>query len=268
MFRILAILLLTFSTSLQSLVLEDLIESNALNEMLKGKRVGYYTGSFDPIHIGHQGFAKGVIERGLCDYVIIVPAWGGDGYKERAPVSHRLEMLYALFSDDPNVIVTSLSPQEFQRALTKENPNVTIKGLPVVEPMDPTLEFIGLIGSDTALNLSIPSDDETEEVNRKKRLQVFMRGVSISEKYAQTTIGSIMALPVDRFIAGLRAGDDLTLLKGAVGDRPISEIFWNERICHASSTLVKKRLRNGEEVTDLIHPSVLEIIQKYHLYGT
>ena len=261
-----ALFLMTITSTLQALVLEDMIDTGELANSLHGKRVGYYTGSFDPIHVGHKSFAEGVIEADLCDYVVIVPAWGGDGYKERASISVRLEMQEALFANNPNVIVTRLSPLKVQEALTKIVPGQTIRGYPVVEAQDKTIEFIGLIGSDTALNLAIPSSDKEEEANRKKRLQVFMRGVSIPEKHAKTTIGSIMALPVSRFIVGLRDADDLALLNEAVGERPISEVYRNEQATHASSTLVKQRLKNGEPVDDLVDPQVLAIIRKHRLY--
>lgn len=260
-----ALLLLAVTSSLQALVLEEFTDNNII-ETFREKRIGYYTGSFDPIHFGHEGFARGVIEAGLCDYVLIVPAWGGDGIKERAPTPVRLEMQYALFADDPKVIVTKLSPLEVQEKLTKIIPDKTIRGYPVVEPLDESIAFIGLIGSDTALNLSVPSDNEQDEANRKKRLQVFMRGVSIPEKHAQTTIGSIMALPVSKFIVGHRQGDDLSVLQGMVRDRDISAVYKSESAAQASSSLVKKRLKSGESVDDLLDPAVLEVIWKYGLY--
>ena len=260
------IFLMIISTTLHALVLEDMIDSGHFADALHGKRVGYYTGSFDPIHIGHQSFAEGVVKGGLCDYVLIVPAWGGDGYKDRAPISIRLEMQEALFANNPHVIVTRLSPLEVQEALTKIVPGQTIRGYPVVEAQDKSVEFVGLIGSDTALNLEIPSINEEEEANRKRHLQVFMRGVSIPEKHAETTIGSIMALPVSKFIIGIRDGDDLALLNDMVGERPISEVYRNEKATHASSTLVKQRLKNGESVDNLLDSRVLDIIHKHHLY--
>jgi nicotinic acid mononucleotide adenylyltransferase len=265
-FRCLAIALLTVAGSLQALVLENLIESNRLSDTFHGKTVGYYTGSFDPIHRGHAGFAEGVVEAGYCDYVLIVPAWGGDGFKERAPVSIRLEMLHALFAQHPRVIVTQLSPLDVQQALTKITPDRSIRGYPTVEPQDSSVEFVGLIGSDTALNLVIPAKNEKDELNRKKRLQVFMQGVAIPERYADTSTGSIMALPVSRFIVGLREGDELSILNWMIGERSISAVYRNEHGSGASSTLVKQRLKNGEAVDELIEPEVLSIIEKYNLW--
>lgn len=266
MIHLLYLLPILFGSSLGAIVLEDLIASNSLTETLEGKKLGYYTGSFDPVHGGHEAFAKGVIESGLCDYVLVVPAWGGDEIKSRVSVSFRLDMLFALFAGDPQVIVTRLSPLNIQRALTKEFPDDTIRGYPTVRPRAKNLTLFGLIGSDTALNLGIPTDNKQTEALRKKHLQVFMRGVSIPEKYAQATIGSIMALPVSQFIVGLRNGDDLEVLDGRVGDRLIASVYQHRCTDYASSTLVKQRLKNGESVDNLLDPAVLEIILKHNLY--
>ena len=95
-------LLLALTSSLQALVLEDLVESNELMETLKGKSLGYYTGSFDSIHVGHKSFARGVVEVGLCDYVLIVPAWGGDGPVDDLIDSEVLEVIwkYGLYTEN------------------------------------------------------------------------------------------------------------------------------------------------------------------------
>lgn len=255
--------LLLVTTSLPGLILEDMIESNLLSK----KKVGYYTGSFDPIHLGHEVLARQVVSRGLCDYVLIVPAWGADGIKERAAIEIRLEMLFSLFAQDPHLIVTSLSPLEVQQVLTSKDPTTTIRGYPAVKPAIEGLEFFGIIGSDTALNLALPSEDPNEESMRQKRLQVFMRGVSIPEKHAETTIGSIMALPVSKFIVGARVGDNLDILHSAIEDRPIIHIIDNQKYAHVSSSKVKQRLRYRCDVSDLIRPEITAIIQKHHLYS-
>jgi nicotinic acid mononucleotide adenylyltransferase len=75
-----------------------------------------------------------------------------------------------------------------------------------------------------------------------------------------------MALPVSRFIVGLREGDELSILNWMIGERSISAVYRNEHGSGASSTLVKQRLKNGEAVDELIEPEVLSIIEKYNLW--
>ncbi len=266
MYHIFTWLFLATAVSLQGLILEDLIASGTLREMLTNKRVGYYTGSFDPVHAGHEGFARGAISSGACDYVLVIPAWGGDSFKQRAPVEARLEFLRALFAKDPHIIVTALSPKDVQMALTKEVPGEMIRGYSVVKAFDDSIEFIGLVGSDTALDLGLPADTDQADADRRKRLQVFMKGVSIPEKYAESTIGSIMCLPVDQFIVSLRDNDDLKDLSGMIGDRKIGAIYKNDLLSDVSSTKIKERLRKGDSLEGLIDATVLEMVQKYKLY--
>ena len=50
------------------MLLEDLMRNNELQSILQNKKVGYYFGSFDPFHKGHEEVAKSVLRENLCDY--------------------------------------------------------------------------------------------------------------------------------------------------------------------------------------------------------
>ncbi len=147
----------------QALVLEDLIRDEALEKTIAHKKVGYYIGSFDPLHLGHQDTALIPIQKGLVDYVLIMPNWGGDSYKNRAPIEERLKMVFAVFKDNPHVIVTKLTPQEMQSKLTKPDDSHTISEKPVVKTAFEGTDFIGIIGSDTARKLAVSSEDPQKE---------------------------------------------------------------------------------------------------------
>lgn len=82
-----------FLTSAQALVLEDLIKEGKLQETLTHKKIGYYIGSFDPLHLGHQDTAQIPLKEKLVDYVLIFPNWGGDDFKDRVPVEERLKKI-------------------------------------------------------------------------------------------------------------------------------------------------------------------------------
>jgi FAD synthase len=45
----------------EALVLEDLAKNGMLESTLSYKKVGYYLGSFDPLHRGHEAIANQVI---------------------------------------------------------------------------------------------------------------------------------------------------------------------------------------------------------------
>jgi nicotinic acid mononucleotide adenylyltransferase len=73
-------------------------------------------------------------------------------------------------------------------------------------------------------------------------------------------------LPVDTFIVAQREGDDLTSLKGKVGDRPILAIIQSTAHKHASSTLVKKTLKEHKPIDQMVDAAVIKIIEEDRLY--
>jgi nicotinic acid mononucleotide adenylyltransferase len=253
---LLIVLISWFSCTAQGLILEDLMEKGILESTLVHKKIGYYIGSFDPLHKGHEAVAKLPIQQGLCDYVLIFPAWGGDEYKSRVDVRHRLEMIYSVFADHPSVIVTKLSPKELQQALTCPDESKVINDKPAVKSRILGVEFIGMVGSDTALSLQA----------NDKALSTFMKGIQIPEKYYEQTVGGVIALPVNQFIVSQREGDDLTPLEGKIGDRPIIAVLENKSGHALSSTAVKKTMNEKQSIDEMVSPSVREIMTREHLY--
>lgn len=132
-------------SSAHALVLEKLIQDGTLEETLKNKRIGYYVGSFDPLHKGHEAVAQLPMKKGLCDLMIIYPAWGGDSYKNRIDVNLRHDMVFSVFQDHPRVIVTRLTPKDLQKVLTVPAFS-KVKDKLVVNPAFEGVKFIGVIG--------------------------------------------------------------------------------------------------------------------------
>lgn len=235
---ILAILLLLIPESGHSLVLEKLIADKILPQTLQDKKLGYYVGSFDPIHIGHDTFLRTVLDNGDCDLVLIYPAWGSDKYKKRTDVSIRSEMLFALYAEDSRVIVTKMSPKELQ---------------------DVFMDFdtvTGIIGSDTAINSSV-----------RGWSNVLMSGRIIPAKHETDSYGSISALEADSFIVGIRNGDNLDVLKGSISGRPIRKVIELKSTEEISSTAIRKKFEAGDDLKNIVDSRVKEIINNHGLYA-
>ena len=243
-----SLLLLAFEA--HALVLEDLVKNNQLQSTMENKKVGYYIGSFDPIHKGHEEVAKNVLSENLCDYVIVYPSWGGDSYKQRASIEIRLDMLFALFKDHPQIIVTRYPPKELQNTLTQKTSAKTVM------PKFKGLEFIGVVGSDTALKLT---PDKSSSI-------AFMSGTVISSEHENHTWGGCIALPVSSFIVSMRAGDDLSTLNGMTGGRKIIETITPKQYNDASSTLVKNLMKNQQSTDKWLSEPVIKIIEENRLY--
>lgn len=255
-FLLFTFLLSLFIPNVHALVLEDLADANELQITFMGKKIGFYIGSFDPLHLGHVEVTQLALQKGLCDYILIYPAWGNDQYKKRAAVEDRLEMLFAAFKDSPQVIVTKLPPAKLQKLLTRPDPTRQLNNKPTVQPAFVNTQFIGLIGSDVALDLS----------KNEEALNPFMQGIAIPKKYSEHTIGGIISLPVATFIISQRIGDDLTPLNGMVGNRPILAVIEGKTTAQHSSTAVKKNLQQGLPLTQLVSPAVENIIREKGLY--
>lgn len=234
-----------------SLVLEDLPKEK-LEKLLVGKTVGFYIGSFDPIHKGHEQVIASALKHKV-DYIIIYPAWGGDKYKNRTDIKTRLNMLRALYKKDPRVITTKLPPVELQKRLTKKSCK-KVSGRPAVQPFFDA-EYVGILGSDAALSMAEDS----------KKRSVFMRGIQISEKHAHSTIGGIMALPVHEFIVFIREGDNIDILNNRIGSRPFTSVALQD-YKGISSTKVRKDNKEKNDISGLVSPQVIEIIKKNKLY--
>lgn len=243
-------------TIVQALILEDLAKNNKLQDIFNHKKVGFYVGSFDPLHKGHQEAAYLAIKHGLCDYVLIYPAWGGDSYKNRVDIKYRLDMIFSIFEKDPHVIVTRLPPAKLQDLLTLPDNTRLVNDKPTVKPAFKGIEFIGIIGSDVALEI----------IDNPEALAPFMQGLRIPEKYKEHTIGGIISLPVKRFIVTRRMEDDLSSLNGKVGDRPIIAILQDNETQGHSSTAAKKALQEDRPIDTMIDERIRKIIKENSLY--
>lgn len=164
-------------------------------------------------------------------------------------------MLFAAFAKHPKVIVTKLTPAELQGVLMKRDESL-VAGKPSVKTTLIGTKYIGIIGSDTALETS----------KDLKKLSVFMRGVQIPEKYKEHTIGGIIAIPVQSFIVSIRVGDSIDSLKGVFSDRPVIKTIFTDYI-DLSSTKIRKIIKNGSALDKgFVSQGVNEIIKKYNLY--
>lgn len=253
--RLLYLALMCF-LPLDALILEDLGSQDVLAEKFAYKKIGYFVGSFDPLHKAHEMVAHAVLDLDLCDYVLIYPAWGGDQYKKRSAIEVRLDMLFAAFADHPHIIVTRLAPQELQNTLTMRDAEKTTDMQTFRKPAWQGTEFIGILGSDTALYL-----DPNPETSL-----YYMSGLEIPPEYATHTWGSCMALPAESFIVALRNDDNITHLHGYIRERPICTVLSLEQGRYISSTLIKKAIQQNECFKDLVGEPIRKLIERNGMY--
>jgi cytidyltransferase-like protein len=224
-----------------------MLETTDISQLVN-KKIGYYTGSFDPFHNGHKEVVYQALETGKIDYIIVYPVPGQDRYKQRADWEIRKQMVHQIFKSDPRILGTHLSPKEMQDLL---------------KPYFHQMKFVGVVGSDVIFDPMA----ETDETQKAKMAAVYLRGLDIPEKHANTTVGAIMALPCDSFIVSLRNGASPSTPNEMFEDRLIEcYISPSEPASTISSTKIKEALRQGKEIEEMVDLSVKTIIQKNQLY--
>lgn len=234
-----------------ALVLENLIAEKT-DDILIGKKICFYPGSFDPLHLGHEKVAMGAIQNNLCDLTLIYPIWQNNDSRQSkslTDISIRIEMLMHRFAHEEKIIVTALPPINLQQTLLKHHENE----IQILH----NIEFIGIVGSDNALTKWPQSSQQS-----------FMRGMQIPKQHYYNSIGSIMALPVTSFIVALRDDDDISILNDEISSRPIIAVL-NDRItCNLSSTAVRNHLYDGgsPDIPNMLSLEVQRVIAKYNLY--
>jgi nicotinate-nucleotide adenylyltransferase len=112
--------------------------------MKQDKRVGIYSGTFDPVHAGHIAFALQAIKVAQLDQLIFLP--------ERAPrrkhpaehYAHRVAMLKQAIKPYPNMGVLELVDKSFTVKRT----------LPELQNIFQSAELVILVGSDVLAHMS------------------------------------------------------------------------------------------------------------------
>ena len=223
----------------------DVLDDSYDLSRLRGSKLGYYIGSFDPIHLGHQNVIDKALESGYVDRVLIYPAPGGDQYKNRCDLKIRYELIKALYQHHPKVLITQWTPHELQL-----NFNESLKDLNIV----------GIIGSDVITEKLMGPDTEISEKYKK----VFMRGITLDEKHYHDTVGVLMALKADSFLVALRDNIDFSYLDNRIYDRPILAFLYPKS---HSSTEVRNAIKNGTSFEHLVSFSTQALIKQKGLYG-
>jgi nicotinate-nucleotide adenylyltransferase len=89
------------------------------------KKIGFFGGSFDPIHFGHINLGIQVLESGLVDEILFCPAYCSPFKTSTPPVvsgAHRLEMIRLVIAKISGFNLTSIE-------LDRQEPSFTVDTL-------------------------------------------------------------------------------------------------------------------------------------------
>jgi nicotinate-nucleotide adenylyltransferase len=77
------------------------------------RRIGIYSGTFDPVHNGHIGFALRALDAANLDEVVMIPEKMPRGKESVTDLSHRFELLVRATEPYEGLSVRLLSPEQF-----------------------------------------------------------------------------------------------------------------------------------------------------------
>jgi nicotinate-nucleotide adenylyltransferase len=189
-------------------------------------RIAIYSGSFNPIHSGHQQLAGFLLQQNIADEVWFVVSPCNPLKKQSDLIDEhiRLEMVKLAIGEDVHLKVSDV---EF----TMPIPSYSIDTLTNLSTQFPQHQFILIIGSDNAVIFN--QWKNYREILDKFEVYVYpRRNFDVSK--------AIFNYPEMK-----------------VMDTPYYDI---------SSTEIREMIRKGEEVNDWLHPSVQKFISDNNLY--
>ena len=193
---------------------------------MRKKQVGIFSGSFNPIHIGHLILANYMLEFTYLDEVwfVVTP-------------HNPLKKVDSLLGDCIRLEMTRLAVKDFDRLLVSDiefdmpKPSYTIETLTKLKAENPGLEFTLLIGSDNWVKF--PRWKDNERLAKEFKILVYPR------------------LGEDVLINGLHT-ENVRLV-----DAPVVEI---------SSTFIRESIRAGKDVRAFLPNRVYDYILSNKLY--
>lgn len=196
--------------------------------MINRPKIGLLGGSFNPIHKAHIELALSALEQLPLKHVELLPA-GQPWQKDSLSVSaeHRLAMLKIAAEGHPKILFNTIE-------IDRDGPTYTID---TVRQLSDDNDYYWLMGSDQLQNFT--TWHGWQEIMQKLTLVVAKRPNYTTD------------IP-QKMVAAQLPGKE------------IIQITFDE--VDISSTKVRQRLANGQDVSAYLHPEVIRYIKKHNLY--
>ncbi|MBM3206984.1 MAG: nicotinate (nicotinamide) nucleotide adenylyltransferase [Chlamydiae bacterium] len=203
---------------------------------MKKKSIGFFGGSFDPIHIGHLHLAISLSELCGLDQVIFCPAFVSPFKLDKRPHAstlHRAEMVEIAIRSIPNFVFCDYE-------LKEDSPSYTYD----------TIQYLNDKYSQQKQNVEIRlilGDDALPGIHKWKNIDQLLQ---VAKPLVGTRCNSIE-------VSNLLSSSSKDVLKNNLIDIPVLDI---------SSTLLRDRIKKGLYCQHLIPNVVLEYIIQKQLY--
>ncbi|MCH5298237.1 MAG: nicotinate (nicotinamide) nucleotide adenylyltransferase [Ruminococcus sp.] len=197
-------------------------------------RIALFGGSFNPVHLGHIKLVNDVRSEFNIDKVIIMPTYYTPmkDNSEFANSEHRFEMCKLAFEAMDSVEVSDMEIKRQGNSYTY----LTLNSLKEIYPYD---DLFMIVGADMFLTLQ----------NWKNPQEIFKSA-------------SVIAVPREC------ESDELYNHGQRLKQMGCNSYIMSHKVMDVSSTQIREKLNNNENVDEFLDTKVFEYIKKCHLYGT
>ncbi|MDO5295357.1 MAG: nicotinate (nicotinamide) nucleotide adenylyltransferase [bacterium] len=202
------------------------------------RRVGFFGGTFNPIHYAHLRIAEEVGDIAGLDEIMFVPS-GTPPHRDKPQVSaqQRLEMVRLAIADNPRFTLSSIEVDDREHQC-----NYTFDTLSALKQRHPEVQFSLICGSDV----------QSQKWYRFDAILEMLEALYVVYRPGDDAEG--MAAAVRR-----HAGGD---------ERLFAKYHWVQTEgLTVSSTLIRSLVRERRSLRYLLPDAVAEYIHKHSLYG-
>jgi len=191
--------------------------------------IGIYSGTFDPIHVGHITFAQATARALALDAIVFLPEQQPRGKQHVTDIRHRAELIKRAIQDDEKLQVLTIPSKQFTVTRT----------LPELQKHFKDASFTLLMGSD------------------------------IVRTFTHRWDGLETLLKEAEFAVGMREGDNQNELEAIFAQletqyrMPIARRYITTKNAHIASTQLRA---NAAALSQLPHPTMINYIRENQLY--
>jgi nicotinate-nucleotide adenylyltransferase len=219
-------------------------------------RAGLFGGTFNPIHNGHLMVAREVLERFALDRLYIIPCWIPPHKHPAylAPAADRVRMIQLALPGDARFCLTEIEIQRKGTSYTIDTVN------DFSARITPGAELFLIMGMDAFLEIHTWKNQR--QLLEAVQPVVVTRRMDTAEERADE-IARMDELIRSRLSADYRLRDQEPCWRTPAG---LAIHLLSTTPVTISSTTVRRRIRDGKAITDLVPPAVVAYIEQKELY--
>lgn len=204
------------------------------------KRLGIFGGAFDPVHKGHTQSLKYISDLKVIDEIQVIPNYASPHNKDiQTEEKHRLKMLEIAFKDIKNIKLNDIELKNKTKSYTYE----TLKCFKKIYPEEHLSLIIGL--------------DSLHSFTTWKNWKNILSLCSLL--VLERKLNDSLELNKDLESKITSSYDDFFSSHGKI-------LILKNDLINVSSTDVRLKIKNNENLTDMVNDQVLEYISNKSLY--